>query len=799
MVFQKRKEIYVRGEGIRGTLVLFIVIIATVSAILGLLILMSKTEQKQMDSSFEVVSLEEGKILVKNTGEAAIKKGELSVYINSQKIDASNEDIRPGQVGAIQINESKAGALVSVRLGEQTKSMPIMPAITTTTTIPDKICPAVCVQMWQLKKNSCIYTDCGSGCGPDNVATFGTETECKQKIAATSITTSTTPTTSTSSCAYVPSSMTFSPISVQAGTPVIASSLFGGACNGKSLQLREDSCAGTFAGSCTISNGACSVSFTPTAAKSYKFIYCEGGTSTQHLETLIVTAAPTISTSASTSTSTSISTSTSTSTPSTTTSTSVTAPVIGGDLDVAYIERTPKYPRYRVTYFADRRMCEPENTNYYPYSEDRGPQLCPGESGKKRWPDGGETVTFTAYIKNNDNIATGAFGFKWFIDGTEVKSSSHTSIGTGQTENEIFQWTWPSDLNDHKVKFVADPSNIIAEKFETNNQIEDFTNALYFFIAINNAAYNSLKSQVGNSKPSPPEDWIRNQINRMSSLFSSNGVLERLRIDKIVISDSDFSTSEKYNADGTWFINSDYRTTSGYYDSTEDIDYGLLHELIHQLGIIDLYQMNSDTQYDKLQDKKYNRVGAGCGTEYGWPNVWDCYSIASAQPSIGNDLANNVAHQIGSHTGNALNKNLHKRRGYFGEYLFDTPSTIKVKFLKSSGQPLDSATIKVYQSGMDRIIDPTKLKQSLTADVNGMITLEPVTGSWASPTTTETGHQLKSNPFGLISVVGQNGLFLFEIEKNGFDYKWLPLALANVEYWKGSTTEATFTITTTLA
>ena len=31
---------------------------------------------------------------------------------------------------------------------------------------------------------------------------------------------------------------------------------------------------------------------------------------------------------------------------------------------------------------------------------------------------------------------------------------------------------------------------------------------------------------------------------------------------------------------------------SGYYSASDDIDYGLLHEMGHQLGLIDLYQMD---------------------------------------------------------------------------------------------------------------------------------------------------------------------------------------------------------------
>lgn len=191
---KERKELYGRGEGIRGVLLLFVILIGAALAVLGLMIFLSKISEPIRVSSFEIVSLEGGKILVKNTGEVAIKKGELSVLVNGQRDDSINEDIGPGQAGVIEIKEPQKEALISVKLGKQEESVPTKPASPTTstastTTIPSRICPAVCVPMWQLKQNSCTYTSCGSGCGPDNSITFSTESLCKQRIIATSITT----------------------------------------------------------------------------------------------------------------------------------------------------------------------------------------------------------------------------------------------------------------------------------------------------------------------------------------------------------------------------------------------------------------------------------------------------------------------------------------------------------------------------------------------------------------------------------------------------------------------------------
>ncbi len=54
-----------------------------------------------------------------------------------------------------------------------------------------KICPAVCRPMWRLTPVVCVttpcnpvceFTECGSGCGPDNITTFPTEAVCREKI-----------------------------------------------------------------------------------------------------------------------------------------------------------------------------------------------------------------------------------------------------------------------------------------------------------------------------------------------------------------------------------------------------------------------------------------------------------------------------------------------------------------------------------------------------------------------------------------------------------------------------------------
>ncbi len=43
----------------------------------------------------------------------------------------------------------------------------------------ERICPAVCVQMYEIKDNACILNSCGSGCGPDGINSFDTLAQCE--------------------------------------------------------------------------------------------------------------------------------------------------------------------------------------------------------------------------------------------------------------------------------------------------------------------------------------------------------------------------------------------------------------------------------------------------------------------------------------------------------------------------------------------------------------------------------------------------------------------------------------------
>ena len=54
---------------------------------------------------------------------------------------------------------------------------------------------------------------------------------------------------------------------------------------------------------------------------------------------------------------------------------------------------------------------------------------------------------------------------------------------------------------------------------------------------------------------------------------------------------------------------------------------------------------------------------------------------------------------------------------------------------------------------------------------------------------------MRPNPFGVIDVVGMNGMFLMEMEGSCINYDWLTVVELNLAYWEGHTDEAILTKT----
>ncbi len=153
-------------------------------------------------------------------------------------------------------------------------------------------------------------------------------------------------------------------------------------------------------------------------------------------------------------------------------------PSASPDLDVRFIERTLAYA----------------------YNE------------RQKWPEPGETVTFTAHIANFGDASSGAFAYSWAIDGIVLDQSTHPGLAVDEADRLEFSWVW--EYGAHTIQLSLDTESAIAEISETNNTVTDRTDALSLGIWVEQSFYDFFNDNVfsagwgGNSF----DDWIQRHV-----------------------------------------------------------------------------------------------------------------------------------------------------------------------------------------------------------------------------------------------------------------------------------------------
>ena len=455
----------------------------------------------------------------------------------------------------------------------------------------------------------------------------------------------------------------------------------------------------------------------------------------------------------------------------------------GVDLGVAYIERSPRYLKYKLSYPGVRGYCP------YPFDEFKGPVYCPEPSEVKRWPYPGQPVELVAHVWNFGDTASGPFEYQWAMDGKTLENSFHAGLSAGEHTTFELGLDWPSSDSNPVVTFSLDEDDDIPELIEFNNEIADWIKGYTLGFSFMPPAYENLRRlHWGERLIYSPEHYVHRHISQLNQLLAGVGLQDRVRAGLLIVSEERFAWEHHPThlyLDGWWPLWDDKPLFTRHSQRHPDISWGLIHELLHQLGVIDLYQM--EIGRDMMEVPDANRPGrlAGCGEEY-WGDHDACFRF---DKDI-SDVMVGLSPFIGAHTAGGLASNLGYRRGYYGEYLFDTPRTTLLRVVDQNGNALPSVDLRFYQLEEQvggRKIDAVPEFVSRTNE-RGIAVLpnRGITG-----VVTETDHQLRPNPFGVISVVGLNGLFLIEMEGRCTNYEWLTVVDLNLAYWEGFTEEAT--------
>lgn len=438
------------------------------------------------------------------------------------------------------------------------------------------------------------------------------------------------------------------------------------------------------------------------------------------------------------------------------------------DLSVNYISRTPHYQRYCLDY------------------SHNVPELCPGTEGEKRFPDPGEIVTFTAHVVNQGALVAAGRAYTWSLDGLDQESGGLPSLAAGESAD--LHWSWPWQTGAHTVTLQVATGQ---DEPGANNRLNSRTDAHYLEILVHPDFVDAFAQMQNLTGTYSFADWLQAQVEQMNQRLSAavfdatpDGIPDRVRIDVITptVEVGGDTVLGQLAYDGRWT----FRTERNYKDTPVDeswesalnyaqtfangIDWGLIHELTHQLGIIDLYQLNvSPSAGNQVQDQEGLPLLAG----FLWPYA-DLMGGDDVRPYDGSHYSPHTARGLVSNTG--------YRRGYFGEYLYDLPDEVWVRALDNQGQPAAGVTVTLYQS--ERNVVASTPVFTGTTSTGGLFRLpdRPVSPG----VTTATGHTLRPNPYGAIDVVGRNGQLLLRLSKgNQETYAWLSITDLNKAAWSG--------------
>jgi CARDB len=495
------------------------------------------------------------------------------------------------------------------------------------------------------------------------------------------------------------------------------------------------------------------------------------------------------------------------------------------DLDITYIERTPRYYRYAVDY------------TFHPGDPWRIPRLCEGTENNKRWPDVGETVTYTAHILNKGTAASSQFRFVWLVNGAAVAQGTSRRLQPGAEQTFDYVSAFPA--SPEKIEFRVEPrGNPRKEASTNNNHLIIGSHDLTLSIWVEQGLYDVFNRELNLVGTRSFEDWIQAQFAWMNERFelsrypvAPQGILDRVRIDKLVVApdlDADFplfvpapvcttypADPDGFLIDGAWQFKDGDPTNAfginGWYESYVNepngyvipanaprvlgIDTGLIHELAHQLGVIDLYRMNLDNRPELNYRFEVKDLNGQVIPASNLPTIAFC-QLLFPYPGImsgGDTSPYKDPNYFESHTAGGLNSNFHKRRGYFGEYLFDTPDTTILRLFDSAGNPLANADVRLYQKDAITEVFDDMPEIRGTTDVDGRIQL--TNREVIVPITTATGHTLRANPFGQIFHEGSNGTMFVKVTQNNQEfYGWLLILDLNLAYWSGHRDTAEITI-----
>jgi hypothetical protein len=456
------------------------------------------------------------------------------------------------------------------------------------------------------------------------------------------------------------------------------------------------------------------------------------------------------------------------------------------DLDVLFIEQWPVYPGYGFAYPGNVPTLVKPGTGV----GGKAPEYCytrqEYEALVKTRPADGEQLTFTAYVANKGGAAAPAADYVFKLDDQVLERGTLPALKPGEQKTVAVKWAYQSGR--HYVSFEADPDKKIAEISRVNNVRRDPTFGFVLTITAGKGgeyeAFGTTKNMVGTYSF---DDWCQAHIDKWREHFRAarypstpDGVQADLRFNHIFPLDEG-PEYQDYVKRGGWVNWRIYWPAEGIRKSyAAGIDNGLIHELAHQCGIIDSYQIGLGALDNLARDP-----------ETGW-TIEIPYSDHRCKFSsmMGGGYREELKGAFSEFEAAAFDATLRTWGNHagFGVYLFDMPESNIVQFLDNRGKPLADAVLTIWQQwASPEEGNVISRKTNITTpkcvhlDANGCFNL---------------GH----NPYDTLWVVGGTCTLMYCVRAyEQKEYHFVDVREFNLAYWRGDTKQHVYIYQTNIA
>ena len=238
------------------------------------------------------------------------------------------------------------------------------------------------------------------------------------------------------------------------------------------------------------------------------------------------------------------------------------------DLDIAYIERTPRYWRSQDSDLKGLAFA--------------GLIL----KSQKRWPAEKEKISYVAHVVNNGADLNQEFRYSWLVNNVLQAVGFSPGLAPGQEAQIIYQREFRETIE--QVAFQIDPLQEIEEAGEENNYLAVGSRDLAFSVWIDKDLYEDFQQNKNYLGSYSFGDWLQAHFKKANEKVSLQGWSFQARLDKVVIAQqgtADFNRDpDSAFFDGRWHLSRDGKGAgAGINSNFKEINQKLVQELISRL------------------------------------------------------------------------------------------------------------------------------------------------------------------------------------------------------------------------